>query len=729
MNGLLVAIMAVAFSVNSSAVDSPIILKQHYRFCPTKSVDINILNHHYSFFISRDPVEINLLYGALGTGLRVTSVSRTGKGGKITDVDEVGEIICYTPRPGLSFNGDVFYYNVEDVYGNTAQSKVFILPKDNRKIQAKNIKITVHPYNPTRIDIIKKMIAAEKKTDTELKISGLGSPKNGGSLLQIGDGSLVYFPRALNIYAARTAAASNELDSFSFTVSDAAGNVGATANVSLLAAPAEPDTYQIFQAACVNVSVPIIQEDATAAIGTFFTSCGDSKDVSNGTKCAALGLAHGYLTLLNLTGIETTATTSQSDADALVKIIKTLGPNFFLATAWQESRFLLPGKSGYYQLDFSPCNYGYESVNAFGYDSSTAQAKKNFMARYEFLTYADRVKTINGQKTSLNVDQPDVKVFCTASIIKAYLDAINFMKMKNRLSIPDLMGFAMSYAGNTANNISVPITANTGPDTTDTSNYPYTSDTCFMGCLAVCFNRGADNYPRLPNYIIGYPSNPQPFSTGFTYKKDIDESNGDDWGQRYIYQLQTGYGILQASESYSEQITLADVTGYLDVLGDLFPATAIAAGKSAATSAMGTTSYQYNSAEFFAAFSLVVDAMIDATIVYWQPVRCFVTAPADDQAWKDAIVINPMTVKVYKGADTTGQLVYSFKPDESNAFYASIKEAGTFTFKLDNVPAGYACVIAACRTITNNADNISYDFDPMSIWSSDEQINFTISKQ
>jgi hypothetical protein len=88
-----------------------------------------------------------------------------------------------------------------------------------------------------------------------------------------------------------------------------------------------------------------------------------------------------------------------------------------------------------------------------------------------------------------------------------------------------------------------------------------------------------------------------------------------------------------------------------------------------------------------------------------------------------------MTVNVYKGADTTGQLVYSFKPDESNVFYASIKEAGTFTFKLDNVPAGYTCVKAVCRAITNNADNISYDFDPAPTWSSDEQIDFTVSKQ
>ena len=295
--------------------------------------------------------------------------------------------------------------------------------------------------------------------------------------------------------------------------------------------------------------------------------------------------------------------------------MKTIGPNYFLATVAQESQFATNAsvsKSGFYQLDFMPRD--------IAWDATTVASGPDFPSYLEFLMHADRDNVINALT---------LKGFCSSSIIAGYYSVMTLKALKkNTAPVTDLPLFGINYCKNTLNNLSLDLTANVPASSrrmsTSTDSYSYTADTIMMGMLAVFYNRGRSDAAGI-NFVSTCSNGATPFTGKFIYNKDDESAAG--YTGRYIYQIQTAYNSLlangnaSAANIFQPTISFADVQAHINNLDLLYTQDVRQVGITTANALMGSTSYSYSSPDFYNIFSQVVTNMIERSKKRWQPVQ------------------------------------------------------------------------------------------------------------
>jgi hypothetical protein len=552
------------------------------------------------------PIEVNCLENnvvsidvlARATGAALVLVSATSpKNGAVMSIG--AQYIRYTPNQGF-IGSDLFKYTLQDVYGvevsSTISVKVMPLAWANTPPKAGTVNINLEPGESVIID------ADGKVTDKEggnIRLLSVGTPLH-GSVVMDADGFIQYTASA--IFKGK--------DTFTYTVEDSSG-AQAMGDIVVSAAAAKPLTYETFEFSMGDVQQPIVNEDAKIEVSTFFKSCGEE-----GRKSAAMALAQAYVILLQLSGIEADIATAGANADIQARVLKTLGPNYFLATVIQESMFSAAAatKSGFYQLDFTP--------SAIAWDAACA-GPQSFYSNLEFLLHTDRDKVINPMTA---------KGFCSSSIIAGYYSAITMEALKK--SATPMTKFGVNYCMNSPAGVTKEITANIPGTTplsggTDKRNYSYVPDTGLMGMLAVFFNRGRSDTSGI-RFVTDYVDGKTPFTDKFTYNKDGND--GPAYTGRYIYQIQTSYNTLiangnsAAANIFQADISAADIVTYINTLDELYPLTVRQAGIDKANTLMqGKKSLAFTSGEFYALFKQVVVAMLEKSKKAWQPVEFALT--------------------------------------------------------------------------------------------------------
>lgn len=556
---------------------------------------------HVVYTLKNTPVVVNPLRTDIGEGLEITEVKAPRYGGKAELIQATPEqpwqSIKYTPTKNhVGF--DYVDYTITDLYGNKSAGwlTTFVLAKQwpNWPPVAPDVKAFGLENGVRQIDVLRSVTDRE---GGKVIVTGLSSPSLGDAEVTK-NGLIRYSPRANT----------TGTDTFTYTVTDNGGASG-TGKIIVKLFPDHADTllrYKTFKLGLGTVQLPITAFNDLIDISRFFKNA--NRNTANGAKNSALGLAQAYLTFLKLTEIEKAPVINPGDEAALWRVIRTFGPNYFLSTVVQESQFGLPEKSGYFQLDFEP--------RQIAGDSLYCGWGKDFSRYFDFLNGVSRDKTINGLVRPIPATNPnyvpDTKVFATGAIIKAYYDAITYCSLTSNYlyKVPDLMGFALNYQKNRANNERLDITVKI-PEGTITWPYNYRSDTGLMDFFALFFNRGR-SYAKGIDAIKDDETGMNAFTKYFTYADG--GGTGDDWGARYIHQVPAVYEELEANAGthpYDTLITFADVEGYLKTLSDLYGAGVIQAGIGQAKTLMGARSYRYTSEAFFAVFQAVVNTMVE----------------------------------------------------------------------------------------------------------------------
>ncbi|MBN2452976.1 MAG: hypothetical protein JXB40_01770 [Candidatus Omnitrophica bacterium] len=115
------------------------------------------------------------------------------------------------------------------------------------------------------------------------------------------------------------------------------------------------ELYKKFKMGTKPVSVAISNDGMTLETPAALKSIPSTEeDKDKLLKNEALSMAIGYCTFLEITGLAQRLADEGADAECVRDILDGVSINFWIASAWQESKFMFAGQSGFYQIDASP---------------------------------------------------------------------------------------------------------------------------------------------------------------------------------------------------------------------------------------------------------------------------------------------------------------------------------------------------------------------------------------
>ena len=247
----------------------------------------------------------NVLDGVVGTGLAVTGHTDPSHGSATIGSD--GSYV-YTPTPGFS-GLDSFTFTVTDQEGQTVTGTVIVTV----------VPVVVDTTQSTMSGSSTTSNVLDGAVGTGLALTGHTDPGH-GSVVISADGLYSYTP----------AAGFSGLDSFTFTVTDQAGNT-ATGTVTVSVAPtAAPDTARTNAGA--EVVIPVLDNDSGTGLSVTITT-----QPSHGSVTVGAGGALTYAPATGFSGVDswsymvTDGASQTAEAAVTVTVVPVVG-NFAVFT-------------------------------------------------------------------------------------------------------------------------------------------------------------------------------------------------------------------------------------------------------------------------------------------------------------------------------------------------------------------------------------------------------------
>ena len=327
----------------------------------------------------------------------------------------------------------------------------------------------------------------------------------------------------------------------------------------------------------------------------------------NSLKKSALSMAQGSITFLYLTKLKEKLEAENASSSVVNKILQTFGPNFFLATTYQETGIgMAQSGNGYFQID-NPLTGILQDAGA------VPVPEKDYLDYFNFL---------GNRNYNQVIQQFNQNSFCTSAIVKSYYNSNALLViMKNLASSKyttrefPIIPFAINYANNSNHSNSVILP--------NSNNYSFSSDSAdgLMRIIGYAYNRGY-SHPSIPFILMNNTDGSKRINYYINYgqylngtDKGNDVPNGGIYeGTKYMFQIPAVFTSLQnmTQNQYDENISKTDIDNYLDALTALYSIDTINAGKAMASKVMDGN-YAFNSPEFHKKFAQIAIAMLETS--------------------------------------------------------------------------------------------------------------------
>lgn len=225
---------------------------------------------------------------------------------------------------------------------------------------------------------------------------------------------------------------------------------------SVLLSPVQAQEYKTFRLCTQKIDDVGISQTGIPLDPMAVLQLPGSSSKEQGIKNAALAMAIGYCTFLELTKLPDDLKAAGADAKLVDEIMRGENVNQWLATAWQESKFdvATTTQSGYYQIDNPPAQV-VENMHWIWVDGEEPDWKRHAKFYYPFMdnfetaqtkrelaggtdyNLLDKNRWWKGKESKTYEEnmppltRADERGFVWSSVEKGYYEAITYIKNKN----------------------------------------------------------------------------------------------------------------------------------------------------------------------------------------------------------------------------------------------------------------------------------------------------------